>query len=83
MSRQLRFAGPPQALAAIRQQLEARAVYVKELRLAVALVPADAALTVLTGLDGGVKLRVARLVPVEEIFGMIEAMPMRRSERRR
>ena len=64
-------------------QLDARAQYLQELRLEVALESAALPLTVLTGLDGGVKLREARLVPLEEVFRMIEAMPMRRWEQQR
>jgi hypothetical protein len=44
-------------------QLDARAQYLQELRLEVALESAALPLTVLTGLDGGVKMREARLVP--------------------
>ena len=54
--------------------LDARAQYLQELRLEVALESAALPLTVLTGLDGGVKMREARLVPLEEVFRMIEAI---------
>ena len=39
--------------------------------------------TVLIGLDGGEKMRVARLVSKTEIFGKIDTMPMRRAEMNR
>ena len=55
----------------------------QELRLEVALESAALPATVLTSLDGGVKLCEARLVPLEEVFRMIEAMPMRRWEQQR
>ena len=80
--RRLRLAGPPEHLAVLREQLEAKAEYVRELRLSVELESAASALTVLTGIDGGVKLREAKLVPLEDIFSVIEAMPMRRWEKR-
>ena len=38
---------------------------------------------VLLGLDGGVKLRENRAVKPEELFGLIDRMPMRRAELRR
>ena len=81
--RRLRLSGAPPELAALRQQLDARAQYLRELKLEVALEAAALPLTILTGLDGGVKLREARLVPLEEIFQMIESMPMRRWEQQR
>ena len=81
--RRLVLSGAAPELAALRQQLDARAQYLQELRLEVALESAALPLTVLTGLDGGVKLREARLVPLEEVFRMIEAMPMRRWEQQR
>jgi hypothetical protein len=34
----------------------------------------------LIGKDGGVKLRSERPVPVQDIFGLIDSMPMRRQE---
>lgn len=37
---------------------------------------------VLLGLDGGVKLRENRAVESEELFGLIDRMPMRRAELR-
>lgn len=37
---------------------------------------------VLLGLDGGVKLRENRVVKPEELFGLIDRMPMRRAELR-
>ena len=37
---------------------------------------------VLLGLDGGVKLRKNRVVKSEELFGLIDQMPMRRAEMR-
>lgn len=37
---------------------------------------------VLLGLDGGVKLREKRAVKPEELFGLIDRMPMRRAELR-
>ena len=81
--RRLVLSGAAPELAALRQQLDARAQYLQELRLEVALESAALPLTVLMGLDGGVKLREARLVPLEEVFQMIEAMPMRRWEQQR
>ena len=81
--RRLVLSGAAPELAALRQKLDARAQYLQELRLEVALESAALPLTVLTGLDGGVKLREARLVPLEEVFRMIEAMPMRRWEQQR
>ena len=65
--RRLVLSGAVPELAALRQQLDARAQYLQELRLEVALESAALPLTVLTGLDGGVKLREARLVPLEEV----------------
>lgn len=38
---------------------------------------------ILLGLDGGVKLRENRLVKPEELFELIDRMPMRRAELRR
>lgn len=38
---------------------------------------------ILIGKDGGVKKRKAELMTTEELFGIIDAMPMRRSEMRR
>ncbi|HEY8566822.1 MAG TPA: DUF4174 domain-containing protein [Beijerinckiaceae bacterium] len=38
---------------------------------------------VLVGKDGGAKLSSARPIPAEELFGTIDAMPMRRDEMRR
>jgi len=38
---------------------------------------------VLIGLDGGVKLRQTELLPVEDLFALIDGMPMRRAELRR
>lgn len=35
---------------------------------------------VLIGLDGGIKLRKRELLKCEELFGVIDQMPMRRSE---
>ena len=64
--RRLVLSGAVPELAALHQQLDARAQYLQELRLEVALESAALPLTVLTGLDGGVKLREARLVPLEE-----------------
>jgi hypothetical protein len=37
----------------------------------------------LYGKDGGEKLRKERVVPAEELFGLIDQMPMRREEIRR
>lgn len=36
--------------------------------------------TMLIGLDGGIKLKQSKLVQLEEIFGLIDQMPMRNSE---
>ena len=80
--RRLVLSGAAPELAALRQQLDARAQYLRELKLEVVL-EVGKPLTVLTGLDGGVKLREARLVLLEEVFQMIEAMPMRRWEQQR
>jgi hypothetical protein len=38
---------------------------------------------VLIGLDGGIKLRKRELLKCEELFGVIDQMPMRRSEMNR
>lgn len=38
---------------------------------------------ILIGKDGGVKLREDELVTTEDLFGLIDSMPMRRSEMRR
>lgn len=38
---------------------------------------------ILIGKDGGVKLRADELVSTENLFGLIDSMPMRRSEMRR
>jgi hypothetical protein len=75
--RWLRLAGPAADLSKIDQQLQAQAPYLQELRLSCKLEEAPAAATELIGLDGSVKLRASRLVPLSEIFRMIEAMPMR------
>ncbi|MEQ8688433.1 MAG: DUF4174 domain-containing protein [Imperialibacter sp.] len=40
-------------------------------------------LIVLIGKDGGVKLKEQTVVPVETIFDLVDAMPMRRAEMRR
>ena len=39
--------------------------------------------TILIGLDGGVKLRRNEVVSKQEIFDLIDSMPMRRAEMRR
>lgn len=53
-----------------------------ELRRAYA-VPADASFTlILIGKDGGEKLRREKPVPAGDVFALIDAMPMRRSEAR-
>lgn len=38
---------------------------------------------ILIGKDGGVKKRKTELITTEELFGIIDAMPMRQSEMRR
>ena len=35
---------------------------------------------ILIGLDGGVKLRQGRILRIEDLFGIIDAMPLRQSE---
>jgi hypothetical protein len=45
-------------------------------------VEAGALAVVLVGKDGGVKFRSDRPVPPEQIFDLIDAMPMRRQEMR-
>lgn len=35
---------------------------------------------VLIGLDGGIKLRQTKLVPLDKLFTLIDGMPMRRNE---
>jgi hypothetical protein len=51
-----------------------------EIRAALALPPTPGAV-VLIGLDGGVKLRQSHAATNEQLFGLIDAMPMRRAER--
>jgi hypothetical protein len=41
---------------------------------------ADSFTFILLGRDGGEKLRSAEVVPAEKLFGLIDAMPMRKSE---
>jgi hypothetical protein len=43
-------------------------------------VEAGAFAAVLVGRDGGEKFRSSEPVPVEKLFGLIDAMPMRRRE---
>ena len=45
-------------------------------------VPADAFCVILVGKDGGEKLRRYEPVDLQEIFALIDAMPMRRREMR-
>ena len=44
--------------------------------------PEDGFQVVLVGKDGGVKERRSREFPIEELFGIIDAMPMRQQEMR-
>ena len=37
----------------------------------------------LIGKDGGIKMRKEKVVPMEEIFRLIDSMPMRQAEMRR
>lgn len=46
-------------------------------------VPSDEFAILLVGKDGGVKLRSDKMVSSEEIFALIDGMPMRQSEMRR
>jgi len=45
--------------------------------------PAKPFTFILIGKDGGEKYRSEKLVPIRELFGLIDAMPMRRSEVKR
>ncbi|MEO0341702.1 MAG: DUF4174 domain-containing protein, partial [Bacteroidota bacterium] len=43
----------------------------------------DSFLFILIGKDGGVKLRSTSVVPLDDLFALIDGMPMRRAEIRR
>lgn len=51
-----------------------------QIRAALALPPTPGAV-LLIGLDGEVKLRQSHAATNEQLFGLIDAMPMRRAER--
>lgn len=71
-------------LVAMRRGLRAQACGVAERDLVVLEIVGGAGFVVrLVGKDGGDKLRREAPVPVEEIFTLIDAMPMRQDERRR
>ena len=83
--RRLLVAGPEAQLAEVRAQLAAiPAGYLAELRLDVKLdCTAAQCSTMLFGLDGGCKIREAKILSMQEILSAIESMPMRRAEVRR
>jgi hypothetical protein len=71
-------------LAEMRRHLRQQACGVAERDIVVLEdVGASSFLIRLVGKDGGEKLRRETLVPVDEIFSLIDAMPMREAERRR
>ena len=61
--------------------INARAAQIRAaLALALALPPTPGAV-LLIGLDGEVKLRQSHVATNEQLFGLVDAMPMRRAER--
>lgn len=68
-------------LVALSKQPEGLAISASSVKSALGIASEDKFQVILVGKDGGIKLRESRVVSSQQLFTLIDGMPMRRSEK--